>query len=85
MLERILTLGSIMAMGFGVLLWVQSTFVDAMDFKQYQYYNVEDEVNYLMDKKARLEEENKKLNFEDKRQLERQKLKLEKLQQELNK
>jgi len=83
MLEKIITLGSILAMGFGVLLWAQSSFVDAMDFKQYRYSEAEDEINYLEDKKLRLEQSGAQLSFEDKRQLDRLKLKLEKLRQEL--
>lgn len=72
-------------MAFGVLLWAQTNFVDAGDFKEYQYQMVEDEVNYLKDKEARMEKEYQELDYEDKRQLERQELKLERLRQELGK
>ena len=54
MLEKIMTYASMIAMAFAVLLWVQSNFVDAGDFQEYQYERVEDEVNYLRDKEQRL-------------------------------
>lgn len=79
MIEKIMTYASMIAMAFAVLLWAQSNFVDAMDFKQYKFDMIEDDVNYLRDKKARLEQEGKELSFEDKRQLERLELKLEKI------
>ena len=85
MLEKIVTIGSILAMGFASLLWVQSTFVDAADFKQYQYERTEENVNYLRDKELRLQNTYQELDFEDQRKLEREELKLQKLQQELGK
>jgi hypothetical protein len=83
MLDKLLSYGSMIGMAFAVLIYIQTNFVDAMDFKQYQYDMVEFEVNYLKDKKLRLEHENKELTYEDERQLERQMLKLQKLQQEI--
>lgn len=84
MLQQIMTYASMIAMAFGVLLWIQANFVDAMDFQQYRYDEVEKDVNYLMDKKLRLEQRDppQDLKFEDRRQLERQELKLQKMQQE---
>lgn len=85
MLDKIVTIGSILGMGFAVLLWAQATFVAGADFTQYQYYEVEDEVNYLEDKKLRLEQQDKTLEYEDQRQLDRQKLKLQRLEKQLKK
>lgn len=85
MLEKIMTYASMIAMAFAVLLWVQSNFVDAGDFQEYQYERVEDEVNYLRDKEQRLVDDYSELEYEDKRQLERQELKLDRLRQELGK
>ena len=80
-----MTYASMIAMAFAVLLWVQSNFVDAGDFQEYQYERVEDEVNYLRDKEQRLVDDYSELEYEDKRQLERQELKLDRLRQELGK
>ena len=71
MLEKIVTIGSILAMGFGVLLWVQSNFVAASDFMYQQYRQVNEDVLYLEDKQTRLKLENKDLDFEDSRKLQR--------------
>lgn len=73
MLEKIVTVGSILAMGFGVLLWVQSNFVAASDFMYQQYKIVNEEVQYLEDKKFRLDSLSppKKLEYEDQRKLKR--------------
>ena len=80
-----MTYASMIAMAFAVLLWVQSNFVDAGDFQEYQYDRVEDEVNYLRDKEQRLLDDYSELEYEDKRQLDRQELKLEKLRLKLGK
>lgn len=85
MIEKLLSYGTMIGMAFGVLFWAQSNFVDAMDFRQYQYENIEDEVNYLRDKKLRLENEFQQLDFEDSRQLERLEMKLKRIQQDLGK
>lgn len=79
MLEKIISYGTMIGMAFAVLLWAQANFVDAGDFNQYRYDQIESEVNYLKDKRERLEREGKALSFEDKRKLERLELKLEKL------
>jgi hypothetical protein len=73
MLERILTLGSILAMGFGVLIWAQTNFVAASDFMYQQYKQVNENVQYLEDKKFRLDNLSppKKLEYEDQRKLQR--------------
>ena len=80
-----MTYASMIAMAFGVLFWAQATFVDAGDFQEYQYEKIEDEVNYLRDKEQRLEDDFSELEYEDKRQLQRQELKLERMQIELGK
>ena len=85
MLDKIVTIGSILAMGFAVLLWAQATFVAGADFTQYQYYEVEDEIIYLEDKKLRLEKQGKTLEYEDQRQLDRQRLKLQSLEMQVGK
>ena len=85
MLQQIMTYASMIAMAFAVLLWIQSNFVDAGDFQEYQYEQTEAEVNYLKDKEQRLEDDFSELEYEDKRQLQRQELKLQKLRQELGK
>ena len=85
MLEDIIRYITVIGMFFGAFLWVQTNYVDAMDFKQYQYDMVEAEVNYLKDKKLRLEKGLQELEYEDQRQLERQELKLQQLQQQLKK
>lgn len=71
MLERTMTLVSILAMGFGVLIWAQTNFVAASDFMYQQYKQINEEVLYLEDRKARLEQQQKKLEFEDERKLQR--------------
>ena len=76
-----MTIGSILAMGFAVLLWTQATFV----YKEQQYDDVKEDVDYLRDKELRLQEEFQELKFEDQRKLERDERKLQKLQQELGK
>ena len=85
MIERIMTYASMVGMAFGVLFWAQANFVDAGDFKEYQYEKVEDEVNYLKDKETRMQRDYQELEFEDKRQLERLELKMQRMQKELGK
>ena len=83
MLQQIMTYASMIGMAFGVLFWAQANFVDAGDFQQYQYEKLEDEVNYLKDKEQRLIDDYSELEYEDKRDLQRKELKLQKLQIEL--
>jgi hypothetical protein len=71
MLEKIVTIGSILGIGFAALLWVQATFVAAADWSEYQYRQANEEVLYLQDKQKRLEKEQKELEFEDSRKLQR--------------
>ena len=85
MLEKLVTIGSILAMGFAVLLWTQATFVSASDYKEQQYDDVKEDVDYLRDKELRLQDQFQELKFEDQRKLERDERKLQKLQQELGK
>lgn len=79
MAERIVTYGTIVSFALGGLIYLQTNFVDAMDFQKYQYESVEDEVNYLRDRKLRLEQIQEELSFEDKRRLERLELKLQRI------
>ena len=71
MLDKIVTIGSILGMGAGVLLWVQATFVASADWSEYQYRQANEEVLYLQDKQLRLQKEQKELEFEDSRKLQR--------------
>ena len=61
------------AMAFGVLFWAEANFVSASEYTQQQYREVNNEVLYLEDRKARLESESKNLSYEDRRSLERKK------------
>jgi hypothetical protein len=83
MLQNIMTYASMIAMAFGVLLWAQATFVDAGDYAQQLYYETNEEVLYLEDKKKRLEDNFQKLEYEDERQLERKREERSLLKQKL--
>lgn len=85
MLQQIMTYATMIGMAFGVLLWAQTNFVDAGDFQQYQYEKLESEINYLKDKEERLKAQFQDLEYEDKRDLQRKELRLQKLRQELSK
>jgi hypothetical protein len=80
-----MTYATMIGMAFGVLLWIQANFVDASDFKESQYQQVKEDVDYLRDKELRLEEQAQELKFEDQRKLERDERKLKKLGRELGK
>jgi len=74
--KSILGFGALIISGF---LWLQANFVSASDLQAWQNQQVIEQINYLKDKRERLERENKQLSFEDKRQLERLEDKLKNL------
>ena len=71
---------SFIAMIIAGYVWIEANFVDAGELKEYRRYETESEYNYYKDKQLRLEQEDKKLNFEDMRRLERLKDELKRLQ-----
>ena len=83
MLNNIISYGVMMSMAFGVLLWAQTTFVSAMDYKRQQYDQVMEEIDYLKDKRLRLDQEHQILIFEDRRKLERLEDKKDLLEQQI--
>ena len=83
MLNNIISYGVMMSMAFGVLLWAQTTFVSAMDYKRQQYDQVMEEIDYLKDKRLRLDQEQQILIFEDRRKLERLEDKKDLLEQQI--
>ena len=79
MLEKIVTLGSILGMGFAVLFWAQATFVSAADFQQVQVQTLEDKIYTLTIKKEELRKDGKDLESWEKAELERAKQRLNKI------
>lgn len=71
MLEKIVTLGSILGMGFAVLFWAQATFVSAADFQQVQAQNLEDKIYTLIIKQEELKKQGKDLDSWEKAELDR--------------
>ena len=71
MLEKIVTLGSILGMGFAVLFWAQATFVSAADFQQVQSQNLEDKIYTLIIKQEELKKQGKDLDSWEKAELDR--------------
>jgi len=71
---------SFIAMIIAGYVWIEANFVDTGELKEYRRYETESEYNYYKDKQLRLEQEDKKLNFEDMRRLERLKDELKRLQ-----
>lgn len=74
----LINVGAIFSMAFGVLFYLQSNFVEAGEFKNYQVQEWEDKVYQLTIKENRLEAENKKLTPEEKAYLEMLKARLTK-------
>lgn len=77
MLEKIVTLGSILGMGFAVLFWAQATFVSAADFQQVQIRNIEDKIYTLTIKQEELKKQGRDLESWEKAELERAKQRLQ--------
>lgn len=79
MLEKLISYGTMIGMAFAALIYIQTNFVSAADFKQMQIREYEDIVYKLVIKKQELEEENKQLKSWENAELERARMRLQQL------
>lgn len=74
--RSIISFGLIFVIAF---IWMETQYVNASEFNQYQENDLVAQIEYLRDKQLRLKQEDKYLTFEDQRQLERLEAQLDRL------